>query len=111
VFTMTAFCKGAHRRTRIFGTRGEIYGDGETIELFDFLTEKTTVLDARAGVDAGHGGGDYRLSQGFVAACANNDPSLILSGPQESLESHLMVFAAEKARRENRVVDVQEMGA
>lgn len=110
-FTMTAFCKGAGRRTRIFGTLGEIYGDGETIELFDFLTEKTQVIDARAEVDAGHGGGDYRFSEGFLTACAANDPSLVLSGPQESLESHLMVFAAEKARRENRVVDVAEVGA
>ena len=31
----------AHRKTRIFGTRGEIYGDGERIELFDFLTDQT----------------------------------------------------------------------
>ena len=32
---------------------------------------------------------------------------LILSGPEETLETHLMVFAAERARHERRVVDVE----
>jgi len=54
----------------------------------------------------GHGGGDYGLMQRFVAAVANRDPSGILSGPTESLETHLTVFAAERARRENRVMQV-----
>jgi hypothetical protein len=42
----------------------------------------------------------------FVAAVAANDQSLILSGPDESLESHRMVFAAERARLERSVVDL-----
>ena len=44
--------------------------------------------------------------QRFVAAVASNDPGQILSGPDETLETHLMVFAAEAARHEGRVVDV-----
>ena len=40
----------------------------------------------------------------FVRAVAKDDPSQVLTGPEETLESHLIVFAAEKARRENRVV-------
>jgi hypothetical protein len=31
----------------------------------------------------------------------------VLSGPDETLETHLTVFAAEEARRERRVVDVR----
>jgi len=42
----------------------------------------------------------------FIEAVAKNDPSGLLSGPDETLESHLMVFAAEQARRENRVVEL-----
>ena len=42
----------------------------------------------------------------FIQAVAINDPSGLLSGPDETLESHLMVFAAEQARREHRVVDL-----
>lgn len=108
-FTMTAFNEAAHRKTRIFGTRGEIYGDGSKITLFDFLTDTTEVIDTDAGdasILGGHGGGDYGLMTSFIAAVAANDQSKILSGPAETLESHLMVFAAEKARRENRVVDL-----
>lgn len=108
-FTMTAFNQAAPRRTCIFGSRGEIYGDGVKIYLTDFLTDETTVVDTRsadASILGGHGGGDYGLISAFINAVANNDPSGLLSGPDETLESHLMVFAAEQARRENRVVNM-----
>jgi predicted dehydrogenase len=112
VFTMTAFNKAAHRKTRIFGTLGEIYGDGEKLEIFDFLTDQTRVIDTEASSSdagggghalGGHGGGDYGLMDHFVRAVAENNPALILSGPDESLESHRMVFAAERARHANSV--------
>lgn len=109
VFTMTAFNQSAHRKTRIFGTRGEIYGDGERIEVFDFLTDQTTLHDTNSpdgGILGGHGGGDYGLMDAFVSAVADNDQGLILSGADESLETHRMVFAAEQARLEHRVVDL-----
>ena len=112
-FTMTAFNGAGHRKTRIFGTRGEIYGDGSKITLFDFLTDTTKVIDTEASdasILGGHGGGDYGLMSGFIAAVGANDPSKILSGPSETLETHLMVFAAERARRENSVVDVPYAG-
>jgi len=114
-FTMTAFTKAAHRKTQIFGTLGEIYGDGQKIEIFDFLTDQIQVIDTEAtSSDAGgqgvalggHGGGDYGLMDHFVAAVAENNPKLILSGADESLESHRMVFAAEKARLGNTVVNM-----
>jgi predicted dehydrogenase len=115
-FTMTAFNKAAHRKTRIFGTRGEISGDGSKIEIFDFLTDQTRIIDTEAvSADAsgqgialgGHGGGDYGVMDHFVAAIAQNDSKLILSGPDETLESHRMVFAAEKARLTNTVVNLK----
>ncbi len=114
-FTMTAFNKANHRKTRIFGTRGEIYGDGEKIEVFDFLTDQTQIIDTEktsATADdegsalGGHGGGDYGLMNAFVSAVCENDPSRILSGPDGSLETHRMVFAAERARHENSVVNL-----
>jgi len=107
-FTMTAFTRVADRKTRVFGTRGELSGDGAVIEHFDFLTEKTERIDTRMDVrDAagyGHGGGDYGLMKAFLAAAAAGDPATILTGAEETLETHGMVFAAERARRENRVV-------
>jgi predicted dehydrogenase len=112
VFTMTAFTEMRHRQVRLFGTRGEITGDGEKIRIYDFLTETDSVVDTVAGdasILGGHGGGDFGLMDCFVGAVAKKDPSLILSGPEKSLESHLMVFASEKARLENRIVPVQSV--
>lgn len=106
-FTMTAFTRARGRETRVFGTRGELYGDSQTIRIFDFLTNETTELDTQVASDgsilSGHGGGDDGLMQAFLAAIRLNDPSLILSGPQESLESHLMVFSAEDSRKRQPV--------
>lgn len=107
-FTMTGFTRQRDRETRIFGTRGELFGDGQRLELHDFLTDRTETLDTGIAADGsivtGHGGGDARLMEHFVTAVATRDPSSIRSGPAESLETHLMVFAAEEARREGRVV-------
>jgi predicted dehydrogenase len=106
-FTMTAFTEAGSRKTHIFGTRGELYGDDRTLHHFDFLTDKTEVIDTWGGdpsVGKGHGGGDAGLIMAFIAAVEKNDPSLILTGAKETLDSHLMVFAAERARIEMRVV-------
>jgi predicted dehydrogenase len=109
VFTMTAFNKGGHRRTRVFGTRGELNGDGVNIEHYDFLSGKTEMISTPqldSSILGGHGGGDYGLMDRFVAAVAQNDQSLILSGPDDSLQSHRLVFAAEQARIEHRVINL-----
>jgi predicted dehydrogenase len=97
VFTMTAFNEAAQRSTRMFGTRGEMSGDGKTIRVYDFLTRTEEVIVPDAGTD-GHAGGDAGLMDAFVTALATGDRGSILSGPRESLASHLAVFAAERAR-------------
>ena len=111
-FTMTAFNRQRDRETRVFGTAGELYGDGERIEVYDFLTGEIERIAAQTPSDgsilSGHGGGDLALMTHFVGALRANDPARILSGPDESLETHLAVFAAEQARREGRVVNVAE---
>jgi predicted dehydrogenase len=106
-FTMTGFTEGGlHRQTRIFGSHGELVGDGDTIRLYDFRSGTAEVIDARGDSDDGHGGGDAGLMDGFVRAVATGDGRHILSGPDETLRSHLAVFAAERARREGTVVSV-----
>lgn len=108
-FTMTAFTPTSHRKTRLFGTRGYIETDSVRITVFDFLTEKETVLDTSVAEGAataasGHGGGDYGLMKAFVEAVTLGDPRRVWSGPDETLASHRIIFAAEQARRERRVV-------
>ena len=95
-FTMTAFTEMTYRQTRIFCTRGSVVGDGSRLEVLDFQTDKTEIIDTKAAdssILGGHGGGDYNIMKSFVAAVRAGDQDLILSGPEESLESHLMVFA------------------
>jgi predicted dehydrogenase len=108
-FTMTAFTPTFHRKTRFFGTLGYIETDSVKINLFDFINEKETVFDTSisegsATAASGHAGGDYGLMKAFVEAVATCDQGKVWSGPDETLTSHRMVFAAEQARRENRIV-------
>ena len=108
-FTMTAFTEQSHRKTRVFGTRGELCGDGVEIVQYDFLTDEKKTINTAAmdgSILGGHGGGDYGLMDRFIQAVAEGKQDIVLSGPDESLETHRMVFAAERARKEHRVVDL-----
>ena len=113
-FSMVAFTKlMCKRQMKIFGTKGELTAnEGENIVVFDFNTEKTTVYERQTPQELttmrGHGFADYYLMRKFVKAVALNDPAQILSGPDDTLESHRLVFLAEKARKENRVIQVHE---
>lgn len=109
-FTMTAFTPFTDRITRVFGTHGALFGDGSKIEHINFVNHKTRVIDTnapQAGILGGHGGGDLGLMESFISALRFRDPKRILSGPDESLETHLIVFAAEEARKKNRIVQVK----
>ena len=109
-FTMTGFNEGGWRRTRIFGDRGELTGDGETIRIYDFMTRQTQVVGLEdmgtMSAAGGHSGGDAGLMDAFTKAVALGDPEPIRSGPRESLASHLAVFAAERARLNGTVETV-----
>lgn len=105
-FVMTAFTPMGGRKTTLFGSKGQLSGDGRHIDHFDFLTGKTTHYDTADGEKeeaGGHGGGDMGLLNAFVRAVSKGNPAHILSSPRESLESHLMAFAAEKARLDRTV--------
>ncbi|GFZ45521.1 hypothetical protein JCM24511_03247 [Saitozyma sp. JCM 24511] len=106
--TMSAFTESiCYRGTRIQGTKGELIGDMETFSVFDFLT-RTKTLHSPPHEGGGHGGGDLGLSRTFVRAVAERDQAVLGVTPEEVLNSHLLVFAAEKARRDERVVDFEQ---
>jgi predicted dehydrogenase len=108
-FTMTAFTPVENRRTRIFGTRGQIAGDGRVIEVYDFLTEKTIRINTEEFADdlaGGHGGGDDALLNAYIDALYEGRPELIVTGLDATLASHRVVFAAEQARRTASVVEL-----
>jgi predicted dehydrogenase len=109
--TMSAFTPMSRRRTQLMGTRGFLDGDGERLTRTDFVTGRAESVDVvGSGGDAagGHDGGDTGVIGAFVDAVAAGDPSLVRSGPRESLESHLMAFAAERSRLDGVRVPVRE---
>jgi predicted dehydrogenase len=109
-FTMTAFTAAEQRKTRIFGTRGCIEGDGAVLRVHDFVTDTVEVIDTGTGPDGsaagGHGGGDTALLNAFITAVATGDRSAILSDAHASLRSHQVVWAAERARISGAVVEL-----
>jgi predicted dehydrogenase len=109
--TMSAFTPAGRRRTRIMGTRGFLEGDGNRLTLTDFVTgqvESFDPVDTGSDVGDGHDGGDFLVMGAFVDAVSTGDRSLVRSGPRESLESHLMAFAAERSRLTGLPVSVGE---
>ncbi|MEV6424578.1 Gfo/Idh/MocA family oxidoreductase [Streptomyces sp. NPDC051662] len=113
-FTMSAFTPMEQRRTRLLGTHGFIDGDGSTLRLVDFRDGSEEIIDTRTSAtgnpgpssEDGHGGGDEALTDAFLSAVATGDASLLLSDAAESLATHRVVWAAERARVAGTVVEV-----
>lgn len=114
-FSMNAFNKGG-RQIRIMGTKGEIFGraDDEHIELFDFVTKKTTEIDCHSGmtsegITGGHGGGDEGIVKAFLDVLAGSSDAEQISGIEISCKNHLISLAAEKSRIENVIVNPENL--
>jgi predicted dehydrogenase len=109
-FTMTAFTKDMGRRLRLQGTEGELlFEEAESrisLKRFGEGGSETLSLGREPG---SHGGGDLRVVRSWLRALQEKNPSWILTSAQESLKTHTLVFAAEKARLEQRVVFLSEM--
>lgn len=118
IFHMIAFTeKRCERRGRIYGTKGEIEYDSKTISVYDFATEHTHTHHPPQHSD-GHGGGDDGLAQQYVKAidAVKNQNQAVAEAQQmhigctleDIIRSHAMVFAAEEARMEKKVLDWKE---
>ncbi|MBR4100179.1 MAG: Gfo/Idh/MocA family oxidoreductase [Clostridia bacterium] len=113
-FTMTAFNKGG-RAMHIMGTKGEIHAvlgdDNDTyIKIYDFetKTEQNIELTGSDGVTGGHGGGDGGIVETLYDYLLGEYSGKSVPDIEISCYNHLLVFAAEKARLENRVIEIQE---
>ncbi len=113
-FQLTAFTPLEGRRTRLFGTHGQIASDGRHLDVTDFRTGQTRTIDTLGGLgasaDAGHGGGDAGLVDAMLTALHSGDPGSIRSGIHDSVVSHSIAFAAERARRRGTVESVPAVG-
>ena len=111
VFSLHGFSHEEGRTLRIDGTKGTIIGEflisGEKIKLFDAHSGKETLIH-QAGIISGHGGGDDRLMAAFIHSVKTQNKEA-LSEAREALESHLMAFAADISRTEERIVEMKEL--
>ena len=100
---MESFTYAGGRHTKIFGTRGEIVGDGRHLTIHHFDTRTTELWDAalEAGLaqGSGHGGGDYGLMDELTRLLREGDPATFPGVFEASLESHRIAFAAEASRK------------
>jgi predicted dehydrogenase len=107
-FSMEALTHYGGRRTRIFGTQGDVVGDETTLTVTQFKTGNEEIWDASKAIEyeSGHGGGDHGLVHDFVRAVSTNNPGILSSSIQVSMASHLMGFKAEESRISGKVVEV-----
>ncbi len=110
-FTMTAFTHFGGRRLRIHGTKGYLEAATETrkIEVQEFWGEKKHEEIEIPVREGGHGGADPLVIGTLIEAIERNDPSIVRTNTKNSLASHKIVFAAERSRREGRVVHLSEL--
>lgn len=110
-FSMEAFTSYAGRRTRIMGSMGDMVGDMKELVITDFRTDKQVKLvpqaeDVEGYKNSGHGGGDWLLARDFVQAVAQQNPKLLTSTIDESIESHIMGFMAEESRKKDKIMAI-----
>lgn len=108
-FALTAFSNEINRTSKFFGTKGEIRADlgNSLIKLYKFgKLEEIIKVKRELG---GHGGGDTGLMKQFIKLLrgeAEKDGDTMIA---DSLESHLMAFAAEEARKSEQVIKLDDL--
>lgn len=105
-FVMQGHSHNNVRTLRYDGTRATLRATETTneIAIYDHLTGSEETF--RPGeVMGGHGGGDTGIMHAFLGALRGSDEAALTTA-RESLESHLMAFAAEEARLHGAVVEM-----
>ncbi|MFD2114654.1 Gfo/Idh/MocA family protein [Paenibacillus yanchengensis] len=110
---MTGGTSKRGRSIHIIGTKGEIQGEMEQGSYF------IRHPDARKGhlyseeqIDVGvskdmHGGGDLRLVADFIKVMKGAPPSISSTSLEKSLHGHLIGFAADQSRLEQKMVEIK----
>ncbi len=107
---MNAFNKGG-RYIRIFGTKGELYanmGDKE-ITLYTFADKQTQKIPVKfigEEITYGHGGGDDGIVHELFEYLSGSYKGYSAADITTSVKNHLVGFAAERARLNSTVEDI-----
>jgi predicted dehydrogenase len=106
-FTVHGFASEERRTVRLSGTRGELRGVLHTGEIE--VSRHGALGATRERVEGsilGHFGGDDGLVEHFVEVVAAGRPDAVRASGASALESHLIGFAGERARRSGSAVEM-----
>ena len=99
------------RSMRYDGTKATLYGKfsskGNEIRIHHHLNGEIEDVQVIAPESSGHGGGDNGIVRSFLNTLRGN-PDDSVTTARESLESHLLAFAAEESRLNRTVVNMEE---
>lgn len=100
-FSMDAFTQKGGRKTHILFSGGELSGDEKELTVKYFSAGKSDrIYDFRDsfGECNHHGGADLYIVGDFIRAVRENNPALLQTHIETSLESHRIAFEIEKKR-------------
>ena len=99
------------RSMRWDGSKATLYGkfsaSGHVLRLHHHLSGKVEHVPIAEGDSSGHGGGDSGIVRSFLNS-VRGMPDDSVTTARESLESHLLAFAAEEARHKSVVIEMDE---
>lgn len=110
----------AERNIHIVGTKGEVKGVFDDsyydIRKIDHTSNRgwseehvdLGIGGDKSGMTGGHGGGDLRLAADFVHVLQGEEPSVSYTGIEDSVNGHLAVFLADRARETGQVQEFPE---
>jgi predicted dehydrogenase len=105
--TISAFTDGdivGKRFTRVMGSRGELWGDFESINVTDFVTGKKETINIEikeTDIRGHHGGGDFGLVRDFLSSVNGQEG---ISRIEDGLAGHIQAFAADRSRKTGKMV-------
>lgn len=107
-FTMTAFTPVQDRTLRIHGTKGylEAKVGARTLDVWEFWEGNRHTRIELPESRGAHGGADDLVIRSLIDAVRLEDPSSVATSTFASLQSHAIVFAAERSRRTGQPVEL-----
>jgi predicted dehydrogenase len=106
-FSLVGLSHKDGRYTHIFGTEGNLIFDeaAQHIMLSRFGATPEEISLQNPG---GYHPEDRLIAQGWLNAIHSGDLSGLMVDPEEALRTHTLAFAAERSRKQNRIVDITE---
>ncbi|WMJ87006.1 Gfo/Idh/MocA family protein [Anaerocolumna sp. MB42-C2] len=113
-FNLSGFTNKMCRTIKVMCENGEIRGDDSKniIEITRFGSNAVNQYEQKVIhpgiVEGAHGGGDIGLMNDFIKLL-NKRESVSKSSINQSVESHIMAYAAEESRISGKVIDIDEL--